>query len=199
MFYDKDYPIQTIGKVIDKNIIRVGEIFSMEDTIEYLDISSIDSLSQTVTVTTSYAVSNAPSRAQYVLQKDDILYSTVRPNLQHIAVNPYCTDNVIGSTGFCVLRCKEVACGFMWGVITSNLFTEKMVSLAKGSNYPAVTDKIVHAYEFPMPPLEEQLKFEDIVKQSDKSKSVLVNAHHYLFSVASQMCLNSFVTDYSLG
>ena len=175
MFYDKGYPIKTIGQVIDKSITRVGKKFSKEDVIEYLDISSIDNESKTVTGTTRYALSSAPSRAQYVLQKDDILYSTVRPNLQNIAINPYCAPNVIGSTGFCVLRCKDVTTGFMWGLITSDSFTEKMVSLASGANYPAVTDKIVHAYEFPVPPIAEQKRFEGIVQQSDKSKFVVSN------------------------
>ena len=175
MFYDKGYPIKTIGQVIDKSITRVGKKFSKEDVIEYLDISSIDNESKTVTGTTRYALSSAPSRAQYVLQKDDILYSTVRPNLQNIAINPFCAPNVIGSTGFCVLRCKDVTTGFMWGLITSDSFTEKMVSLASGANYPAVTDKIVHAYEFPAPPIAEQKRFEGIVQQSDKSKFVVSN------------------------
>lgn len=173
MFYGKDYPIRSIGQVIDKGITRVGKKFSKDDVIEYLDISSIDNESKVVTGTTSYVLSAAPSRAQYVLKKDDILYSTVRPNLQNIAINPYSADNIIGSTGFCVLRCKEVRTGFMWGLITSDAFTKKMVSMASGANYPAVTDKTVHAYEFPMPPIEEQKRFENIVQQSDKSKFVV--------------------------
>ena len=176
MFYGKDYPIKTIGQVIDKNILRAPKMFSQSDVIEYLDISSIDNASKTVTGTTRYILTDAPSRAQYVLQKDDILYSTVRPNLQNIAINPYCDDNIVGSTGFCVLRCKDVTTGFMWGLITSDFFTEKMVSLASGANYPAVTDKIVQAYEFPMPPITEQKRFESIVRQSDKSKFELQEA-----------------------
>ena len=176
MFYDRDYPLKTIGEVIDKNILRVAKRFTKDDTIEYLDISSIDNASKAVTGTTVYTVADAPSRAQYVLRKNDILYSTVRPNLQNIAVNPYSADNIIGSTGFCVLRCKEVTTGFMLGLITSEPFTERMVSLASGANYPAVTDKVVHAYEFPMPPIEEQRRFDIIIQQADKSKFELKQA-----------------------
>lgn len=175
MFYGKDYPVKTIGQVVDRNIVRVAKKFSKDDVIKYLDISSIDNATKAVTCTTPYILSEAPSRAQYILQQNDILYSTVRPNLQNIAINPYSAENIIGSTGFCVLRCKEVTTGFMWGLITSDLFTEKMVSLASGANYPAVTDKIVYAYEFPMPPIEQQRRFESVVEQSDKSKFVVSN------------------------
>ena len=167
--------MRTIGQVVDRTVLRASKKFAKDDIIEYLDISSIDNSSKTVTGTTTYTLSEAPSRAQYVLQKDDILYSTVRPNLQNIAVNPYSANNIIGSTGFCVLRCREVSKGFMWGLITSDQFTDKMVSLASGANYPAVTDKVVYEFEFPMPPYEEQMRFERIVEQSDKSKFVVSN------------------------
>jgi len=170
MFYGKEYPTRTIGQVVDRTIVRVAKKFDKDDIIEYLDISSIDNSSKTVTGTTTYTLSEAPSRAQYVLQKGDILYSTVRPNLQNIAINPYSDSNIIGSTGFCVLRCREVTKGFMWGLITSDQFTEKMVSMASGANYPAVTDKIVYEFEFPVPPHEEQMQFDRILEHSDKSK-----------------------------
>ena len=170
MFYGKGYPIKTIGDVIDKKIARVAKVFEKTDKIQYLDISSIDNVSKKVTGLTTYTLSDAPSRAQYILKAGDILYSTVRPNLQNIAINPYNEDNIIGSTGFCVLRCSTVRTGYLWGVVNSILFTDAMVKKASGANYPAVTDKVVHAYEIPIPPEEAQIAYEQLVKQSDKSK-----------------------------
>lgn len=170
MFYGKGYPVKTIGDVINKKITRVAKVFDKTDTIQYLDISSIDNLSKTVTGLTPYLLKDAPSRAQYVLRQGDIMYSTVRPNLQNIAINPYAENNVVGSTGFCVLRCVGVTTGYMWGVINSVPFTESMMNQASGANYPAVTDKVVHAYEIPIPPEEAQNEYEQLVKQSDKSK-----------------------------
>ena len=119
LFYGKGYPVKTIGDVIDKNIIRVGKVFEKTDSIQYLDISSIDNTSKTVIGLTPYALADAPSRAQYVLKQNDIMYSTVPPNLQNFAINPYSDENVVGSTGFCVLRCIGVTTGYIWGVINS--------------------------------------------------------------------------------
>lgn len=172
LFYGKGYPIKTIGDVVDKKITRVSKMFDKTDEIQYLDISSIDNTSKKVTGLTKYILKDAPSRAQYVLQQGDIMYSTVRPNLQNIAINPYSENNVIGSTGFCVLRCTGVSTGYMWGVINSVPFLESMMNQASGANYPAVTDKVVYAYEIPIPPEEEQNVYEQLVKQSDKSKFV---------------------------
>lgn len=170
MFYDKGYPVKTIGDVIDRKISRVAKVFDKTDEIQYLDISSIDNSSKTVTGLTPYVLKDAPSRAQYILKQGDIMYSTVRPNLQNVAINPYSEGNVVGSTGFCVLRCLGVTTGYMWGVVNSVPFTEAMINQASGANYPAVTDKVVHAYEIPIPPIDAQDDYERLVKQSDKSK-----------------------------
>ena len=170
MFYGKGYPTKTIGELIDKRIQRVSKAFDPGDEIQYLDISSIDNVSKIIIGLTPYHLRDAPSRAQYVLKRGDILYSTVRPNLQNIAINPYEESNVIGSTGFCVLRCVGVTTGYMWGAINSVPFTTAMVNQASGANYPAVTDNVVYAYEIPVPPEEVQEDYAMLIKQSDKSK-----------------------------
>lgn len=51
-------------------------------------------------------------------------------------------------------------------------FTESKINQSSGANNPAVTDKVVHAYEIPIPPLEEQAAYEQLVNQSDKSKFI---------------------------
>ena len=78
----------------------------------------------------------------------------------------------------------------MWGVITSDKFTNEMVNRTSGANYPAVTDKVVYAYEIPVPPVEEQKRFEIFVKQSDKSKFALQNS-----IAAAQATKRSLITD----
>lgn len=187
MFYDKGYSVKTIGDVIDKKIDRVAKVFKKTDEIQYLDISSIDNSSKTVIGLTPYVLKEAPSRAQYVLKKYDIMYSTVRPNLQNIAINSYSDENVVGSTGFCVLRCVGVTTGYMWGVINSAPFTDSMNDQASGANYPAVTDKVVHAYEIPIPPEEEQNAYEQLVRQSDKSKFELKNTIESLIAMRNNL------------
>ncbi|HEL0778974.1 TPA: restriction endonuclease subunit S [Streptococcus equi subsp. zooepidemicus] len=199
MFYDKGYPVKSIGDVVDRKIARVAKVFSKTDEIQYLDISSIDNASKTVTGLTTYTLVDAPSRAQYVLAKDDIVYSTVRPNLQNIAKNPYEEENVVGSTGFCVLRCTGVSTGYMWGVVNSTLFTDTMINKASGANYPAVTDKVVLAYEIPIPPEDQQLAYEHLVRQSDKSKFALKDTMKSVEAMMNKIVTNSFKVDREEG
>ena len=129
-----------------------------------------------VTGYVEYDIDAAPSRAQQVLKKGDILVSTVRPNLQNIAVNPYSDGNVVASTGFCVLRCATCLPEYIWGVITSDAFTKAMCEQASGISYPAVRNNDILQYLVPDVPLETQKRFAAFVRQSDKSKFELEQA-----------------------
>ena len=56
-----------------------------EKEILYLDIGSIDNVSNKITGHKIYKWKNAPSRAQQIVQVEDILFSTVRVYLRNIA------------------------------------------------------------------------------------------------------------------
>lgn len=70
----------------------------------YLDIASIDNKTNKIIEGTPYTGDTAPSRARQIVQKDDILFSTVRTYLKNIAlITASKYDNQIASTGFCVI------------------------------------------------------------------------------------------------
>src|SRR5438105_12513 len=71
--------------------------------ITYLDISSVDNGTKRLTPQ-HIAVDAAPSRARQLVHANDVLISTVRPNLNAVALVPVELDREIASTGFCVLR-----------------------------------------------------------------------------------------------
>jgi len=76
------------------------------ESIIYVDISSVDRLTNKITKPQYVSVDEAPSRARKRICKDDVLIATVRPNLNSVAFVPRKFDNQIASTGFCVLRSK---------------------------------------------------------------------------------------------
>ena len=74
----------------------------------YLDIASIDNKTNKIIEGTPYTGDTAPSRARQIVQKDDILFSTVRTYLKNIAlITDSKYDNQIASTGFCVIRANQ--------------------------------------------------------------------------------------------
>ena len=159
-----------IKKLVDTNISKVKKKYTSDDIIKYIDISSIDNVKNEIIGYTKYNIGNEPSRAQQCLIKGDILISTVRPNLKNIAVNNFNDDNVVGSSGFCVLRPKGCKVDYLLEVLKSEKFTNDMVAVTTGSNYPAIHSTDILNYEISVPPMELQNKFADIVKQIDKQK-----------------------------
>lgn len=160
----------TIGGLVDVNITKAGKKFKAESTIQYIDISSVDNATNTVLGATEYVFKDAPSRAQQCIKAGDILVSTVRPNLKNIAVNHLSDNNLVASSGFCVLRPRDGYTGLLLAYILSDEFTEKMTLVAKGTNYPAVHDSDILDYEITVPEKNEVKRIDSLYRQSDKSK-----------------------------
>ena len=171
------WEVGKIEDIVDRNIKTAKKSFLKSDIIKYVDISAIDNTTNLVTGFTEYELSKAPSRAQQVIQKYDILISTVRPNLRNIAINYFNNSNIVGSSGFCVLRpIERCVPEYLFYCVLSDNFTKEMVSLTNGANYPAIRDADVLNYQISIPPLNMQNQFAAFVQQIDKSKFVVQEA-----------------------
>ena len=126
--------------------------------IDYLDISSVDNAEKRIISYQTIWSSNAPSRAKQFLKKGVVLVSTVRPNLNAVAVVEKETENLmVGSTGYCVLRCKEnIDVRYLFNFCQSQYFVEDMSSQATGASYPAVSNGIVRNSLIPCYSIKEQ-------------------------------------------
>ena len=164
------FDINSVKNLVDINIIKTKKKHKKGDVIKYVDISSIDNLKNEIISYKEYEVGLEPSRAQQCLEKGDILISTVRPNLKNIAVNNYEADNIVGSSGFCVLRVNKCMKEYLFEVVKTEKFTNDMILLATGANYPAIRDKNILNYKIAVPPITLQNQFSEIVKQIDKQK-----------------------------
>lgn len=131
-----------IGDLVDKKIFSVKKIHSMNDIIEYIDISSVERSNHSIVETTSYVVSNAPSRAQQCVRLDDILVSTVRPINRNIAVVNSDKNNLVASTGFCVLRPKLAFKEYLLAISPFHLLLQE-VSYSFPSN-----DKLPKSFDY---------------------------------------------------
>ena len=159
-----------IEDLVDRKIASVKKSYHDSDEIEYIDISSIDNISNTIVETTKYEVSNAPSRAQQCVKKGDILVSTVRPINRNIAVVTRGLQNLVASTGFCVLRPKEEYREYLLSIVKSDAYTEHMCDKASGGLYPAVNNGDVFSYGIHIPNKELAQKVSTIHHQADKSE-----------------------------
>lgn len=173
MFGRQTFEVKPIRVLVSDNIKTTKKVFTKDDEIEYIDISSIDNTQNTITGTTKYIVAQAPSRAQQYTQYNDILVSTVRPNLKNIAINKHTEPNLIASSGFCILRPERCAPEYLLYNVLSNEFTTKMISLTTGASYPAIRDNDVLNYTIPVPPLPLQNQFAEFVQKVEKAKEIV--------------------------
>ena len=173
LFGDNKFSKTKICNIIDTNIIKTKKRFKIGEKIKYIDISSIDNLKNEIIRYTEYSVGEEPSRAQQCINQGDIIISTVRPNLKNVAINKFEYDNVIASSGFCVLRAKDCLKEYLLEIVKSDEFTADMVSLTTGANYPAIHTSDILNYEVMLPPIELQNQFAELVKQIDKQKFII--------------------------
>lgn len=175
--FDMDsFPQVAIAELVAGKVASVKKDFSPDDKIKYIDISSIDNKRNVMTGYTEYILKEAPSRAQQHITKGDIVISTVRPNLRNVAITEYDDDNLIASSGFCVLRAVNCMPTYLLAIVCSDKFTDDMVKVVTGANYPAIKDSDVLNYQVSLPPLALQEQFAAFVEQIDKSKLILWKA-----------------------
>lgn len=124
--------------------------------IDYVEISGV-SLAGGVEEINRMAFFQAPSRARRKVRSGDILISTVRTYLKAIAAVDEASDNLIASTGFCVVRPREKAdSAFLGWVAKSEPFVSEVVARSVGVSYPAINAGDLVTIEVPLPPLETQ-------------------------------------------
>lgn len=138
-----------------------------DEELEYIDLSSVDKDSKTITGTTTYIGSEAPSRAQQLVRTGDILVSTVRPNLNGVACVSQEFDGSTASTGYCVLRpdISHIDPRYLFQWVKNQSFIDEMVRKATGANYPAVSDGAIKGSEIPLPSLPVQRRIAAVLDE----------------------------------
>ncbi|MDE8345842.1 MAG: restriction endonuclease subunit S [Acidocella sp.] len=124
--------------------------------IDYVEISGV-SLTRGLEETNRMPFFQAPSRARRKVRSGDILISTVRTYLRAIAAVEEASDDLVASTGFCVVRPgKDAHSAYLGWVAKSEPFVSEIVARSVGVSYPAINSSELVTIEVPLPPLETQ-------------------------------------------
>ena len=135
-------------------------------TIKYIDISSVNKGYINIDTIKEFNIGEEPSRAKRVASLNDILLSTVRPNLENylfINKNIY-SENLIASTGFAVITSTKINSKYLYNYITSPEITNYLVNSATGAMYPSIDNNTINNIKIPIPTKEIQ---EYIVKECE--------------------------------
>lgn len=162
----EEWEVAKLGNQIYLNPDRLT--CSKNVLINYIDIESV--VDNKIQVIKSLKIEDAPSRAQRIVKCNDIIVSTVRPNLKAFAFISPKYDNYVCSTGFSVLRAKKDThpLFLFYLVLYDMIFLKQVLPLIVGSNYPAINCSVLLNLHIPLPPLPEQHRIASILSQIDE-------------------------------
>ena len=146
----------------------------------YIDLESVESgklLQENI-----ISRDNAPSRAQRVLTKGDVLFQMVRPYQKN---NFYFESELslpaVASTGYAQIRCGDNDPLFVFEQISSDYFANEAMLRSTGTGYPAINADSLAEIPFIKLPIEEQQKIgkflyllsQRIIQEESKLDSLL--------------------------
>lgn len=160
------------------------------DYINYIDISSV---TKGILQDISYLSDNFPSRANRCVKYDDILYSSVRPNLRHYYHYKLNYENVIASTGYILLRNKNkklYSSKFLYYFLTTDSVVKYLSNIAElsQSTFPSFSAKDLGRIELPEFDFIDQKKIADILSAYDN----LIENNNKRIKILEQIAKNVY-------
>ena len=163
---------------------------SYTDYINYIDTSSV---TKGILYDITYLDGNFPSRANRCVKYDDILYSSVRPNLRHYYHYKSNYENVVASTGYVLLRNKNkelYSSEFLYYFLGTDSVVTYLSNIAElsQSTFPSFSAKDLGKIELPAFDFIYQEKIADILTTYDK----LIENNNKRIKLLEQMAENLY-------
>lgn len=121
---------------------------------KYIDIGSV-SFENGIEKYETMLFKDAPSRARRIVEKDDVIISTVRTYLKAIAIIPEEKDLIV-STGFAVLTPTNINSRYLGYVVKSEYFINLVSANSVGVLYPGINSNKLINFKIVIPPNKEQ-------------------------------------------
>lgn len=167
------YSSRRLKYLVTSNDDVLPENHPREDLITYAEISDV-SAGRPVHWQKPIAFGKAPSRARRLVRNGDVIVSTVRTYLRAIAQINDAPENAVVSTGFAVLRPREIDSGYLGYALLSESFVNQVISRSVGVSYPAINSSDVLNIAVPVPPLDEQRRIADYLDHETAEIDALI-------------------------
>ena len=171
--FSGEWEVERLGDIADIDPESLPGNTPSNFEFRYISLEDVDTGS--LTSYSEVTFGDAPSRARRRIRKNDILVSTVRPNLMSHLLFKGQESNWVCSTGFSVVRCKPLTTntGFIFFHLFARNVNKQIDTLITGSNYPAINSGDVRNLSIPIPSTEEQAAIATILSDMDSELSAL--------------------------
>ena len=132
--------LRTLVKIDQKTL---GKNTHLDFIFRYISLADVNNgkVSQSLP---QIIFAKAPSRARRIVSQGDILFATVRPNLEGYCRFNEPVNDLIASTGFAVLSPKILSdTEYIYQYLYSNKIKSQIHAMVVGSNYPALNSSDV--------------------------------------------------------
>ncbi|MGP2657051.1 restriction endonuclease subunit S [Malaciobacter sp. WC5094] len=149
---------------------------NLPDEFVYIDLESVE---KGILVKESIVTKNeAPSRAQRLLENDDILFQMVRPYQKN---NFYFSlgQNYVASTGYAQLRANESP-QFLYHKLHTEKFANDVIVRCTGTSYPAINSTDLATIKVSVPSKYEQEKIASFLNKVDTKVEQLTKKEELL-------------------
>src|SRR5699024_2150592 len=154
-----EFKLKTLAQINQKSLKKA----TFPEYIVYLDTKNLTNGKFEELVYFNKSKDKIPSRARRIVQKNDILISTVRPNQKHYGFITKDKENYIVSTGFAVITPDETKVNpyFLYKYLTLDSITNYLQNIAENSTsaYPAIKPSVLRQFSIILPdkPIQEYI------------------------------------------
>ncbi|AID41463.1 restriction endonuclease subunit S [Staphylococcus xylosus] len=146
-----EFKLKTLAQINQKSLKKA----TFPEYIVYLDTKNLTNGKFEELVYFNKSKDKIPSRARRIVQKNDILISTVRPNQKHYGFITKDKENYIVSTGFAVITPDETKVNpyFLYKYLTLDSITNYLQNIAENSTsaYPAIKPSVLSELSIILP------------------------------------------------
>ena len=141
----------------------------LPESFIYIDLESVEK--GKLLLQKNIELQDAPSRAQRLLAKGDVLFQMVRPYQQN---NYYfnLSGEYVASTGYAQIRTK-LDSKFIYYALHEKTFLDEVMNRCTGTSYPAINSSDLSSIEILIPCLEEQTKIANFLSSIDQKIEVV--------------------------
>ena len=173
-----------------KSVVSCNDEVLVESTpedfeIEYVEISGVD-VGKGIVETSTLPFKAAASRARRVVRDGDVLVSTVRTYLRAIAPVRKPAPNLIASTGFAVLRPKQIESAYLGYTCQAEHWISEVIARSVGVSYPAINASDLVALTIGLPPQGEQAAIAGFLDRETAKIDALVAEQEQLITLLKE-------------
>lgn len=137
-----------------------------------------------------------PSRARRKVQHGDIIYSCVRPNQRHYGYINIPVENLLVSTGFVVISCKNIDSKYLYYYLTQDTIINYLQNIGEQSvsTYPTIKPQDMEDIFIRIPSdIEDQRRIASILSSLDRKIELNNKINADLEEMAQAIFKNWFV------